>query len=406
MTMMYMYSGLPLVQYFPWSSAAFASQCNGQNCLQVRPHGNWENYNGPKVNCPTGVLTEQQYGGLNGAAPRRDRVGKGEVSSADCSFSSAAEKTASSRSDDGRSSKEDNTQLKFGIDKILGNSYFSATKRTEKKSVDNKPDCSSNEANGTSRRDWDAAALRPLVACAAWSSPTYDEGEDGFTTRRTAAHHHARHSAGNELQLPGRLISSPGGYCASPYQDLSSIMLHHGGTDPWSYAQYRLDSHSSLHPTEREEPRLPADLPTTHPKQSHHQTVLNPRVVGGRRKRSWSRAVFTSLQRKGLEKRFSLQKYVNKPDRRQLAAALGLTDAQVKVWFQNRRMKWRHSQRVQKQQRQAADTSTESTAFASVGESGTDGEDEAVDRDVRTAASHKDAPPDDKGLILNTWTPK
>ena len=113
--------------------------------------------------------------------------------------------------------------------------------------------------------------------------------------------------------------------------DLSSIMLHHGGTDPWSYAQYRLDSHSSLHPTEREEPRLPADLPTTHPKQSHHQTVLNPRVVGGRRKRSWSRAVFTSLQRKGLEKRFSLQKYVNKPDRRQLAAALGLTDAQVNV---------------------------------------------------------------------------
>ncbi|CAG7829442.1 unnamed protein product [Allacma fusca] len=63
----------------------------------------------------------------------------------------------------------------------------------------------------------------------------------------------------------------------------------------------------------------------------------------GRRKRSWSRAVFSNLQRKGLEKRFQLQKYITKPDRRQLAATLGLTDAQVKVWFQNRRMKWRHS---------------------------------------------------------------
>ncbi|XP_076238437.1 H2.0-like homeobox protein [Calliopsis andreniformis] len=62
-----------------------------------------------------------------------------------------------------------------------------------------------------------------------------------------------------------------------------------------------------------------------------------------RRKRSWSRAVFSSLQRKGLERRFSLQKYITKPDRRQLAATLGLTDAQVKVWFQNRRMKWRHT---------------------------------------------------------------
>lgn len=48
-----------------------------------------------------------------------------------------------------------------------------------------------------------------------------------------------------------------------------------------------------------------------------------------RRKRSWSRAVFSSLQRKGLERRFSLQKYITKPDRRQLAATLGLTDAQV-----------------------------------------------------------------------------
>ncbi|XP_026479305.1 homeobox protein koza-like [Ctenocephalides felis] len=61
-----------------------------------------------------------------------------------------------------------------------------------------------------------------------------------------------------------------------------------------------------------------------------------------KRKRSWSRAVFSNLQRKGLERRFQIQKYITKPDRRQLAATLGLTDAQVKVWFQNRRMKWRH----------------------------------------------------------------
>lgn len=57
-------------------------------------------------------------------------------------------------------------------------------------------------------------------------------------------------------------------------------------------------------------------------------------ISGGganKRKRSWSRAVFSNLQRKGLEKRFQLQKYITKPDRRQLAATLGLTDAQVYV---------------------------------------------------------------------------
>lgn len=50
----------------------------------------------------------------------------------------------------------------------------------------------------------------------------------------------------------------------------------------------------------------------------------------GRRKRTWTRAVFSNLQRKGLEKRFQMQKYITKPDRRQLAATLGLTDAQVR----------------------------------------------------------------------------
>ncbi|XP_070513134.1 H2.0-like homeobox protein [Cardiocondyla obscurior] len=72
-------------------------------------------------------------------------------------------------------------------------------------------------------------------------------------------------------------------------------------------------------------------------------STTNSAETNTRRKRSWSRAVFSSLQRKGLERRFSLQKYITKPDRRQLAATLGLTDAQVKVWFQNRRMKWRHT---------------------------------------------------------------
>ncbi|XP_059483726.1 homeobox protein BarH-like 1 [Neocloeon triangulifer] len=55
------------------------------------------------------------------------------------------------------------------------------------------------------------------------------------------------------------------------------------------------------------------------------------------------RAVFSDLQRKGLERRFQLQKYISKPDRKKLAEKLGLKDSQVKIWFQNRRMKWRNS---------------------------------------------------------------
>ncbi|WAR03406.1 DBX1B-like protein [Mya arenaria] len=55
------------------------------------------------------------------------------------------------------------------------------------------------------------------------------------------------------------------------------------------------------------------------------------------------RAVFSDMQRKGLEKMFQKQKYISKPDRKKLATKLGLKDSQVKIWFQNRRMKWRNS---------------------------------------------------------------
>ncbi|XP_008067611.1 H2.0-like homeobox protein [Carlito syrichta] len=87
-----------------------------------------------------------------------------------------------------------------------------------------------------------------------------------------------------------------------------------------------------------------------------------------KRKRSWSRAVFSNLQRKGLEKRFEIQKYVTKPDRKQLAAMLGLTDAQVKVWFQNRRMKWRHSKEAQAQKDKDKEASEKSSGGAPVAE--------------------------------------
>ncbi|XP_055343961.1 homeobox protein ceh-30-like [Paramacrobiotus metropolitanus] len=56
------------------------------------------------------------------------------------------------------------------------------------------------------------------------------------------------------------------------------------------------------------------------------------------------RAVFSDLQRQRLEDRFQTQKYISKPDRKKLSETLGLKDSQVKVWFQNRRMKWRNSQ--------------------------------------------------------------
>ncbi|XP_028393315.1 homeobox protein DBX1-like isoform X2 [Dendronephthya gigantea] len=74
------------------------------------------------------------------------------------------------------------------------------------------------------------------------------------------------------------------------------------------------------------------------------QTALYTQVKQRKPRRPWTRAVFSNLQRKGLEKRFQVQKYLTKGDRHQLASMLGLSDNQVKVWFQNRRMKWRQEE--------------------------------------------------------------
>ncbi|PKK19211.1 ladybird homeobox 1 [Columba livia] len=56
-------------------------------------------------------------------------------------------------------------------------------------------------------------------------------------------------------------------------------------------------------------------------------------------KRRKSRTAFTNHQIYELEKRFLYQKYLSPADRDQIAQQLGLTNAQVITWFQNRRAK-------------------------------------------------------------------
>ncbi|XP_042688069.1 homeobox protein BarH-like 2 [Centrocercus urophasianus] len=75
----------------------------------------------------------------------------------------------------------------------------------------------------------------------------------------------------------------------------------------------------------------------THGSSESEAEQPTPRLKKPRR----SRTIFTELQLMGLEKKFQKQKYLSTPDRLDLAQSLGLTQLQVKTWYQNRRMKWK-----------------------------------------------------------------
>ncbi|XP_071793686.1 uncharacterized protein [Asterias amurensis] len=134
--------------------------------------------------------------------------------------------------------------------------------------------------------------------------------EDSLLHERLASHHHHKEgmensSSGEENQRPeSRLIHSDDGVIEEDEDDDGKSRRSTGSTS----------SSSTTSSSQKE----------------------------GRKKRS--RAAFSHAQVFELERRFGHQRYLSGPERADLAAALKLTEQQVKIWFQNRRYKTKRKQ--------------------------------------------------------------
>ena len=83
-----------------------------------------------------------------------------------------------------------------------------------------------------------------------------------------------------------------------------------------------------------------------HKEESQAKYVRHTKVMPPKR------AVFSDYQRRQLELEFLAHKYISKQERRLLAKRLELSESQVRIWFQNRRMKWRNRQEREMMRRQ------------------------------------------------------